>query len=106
MRPLPRIGDEVAVELSVENRGPAAARCNVDLRVHFVKASGRTSAKVFKVGVLDLGPGGRQPLSKRISLRQHSTRKHHPGEHRVEAIVNGSTRPLGSFTIEPASAEP
>ena len=72
---------------------------NVDLRVHFVKANGRTSPKVFKMKRLDLAPGERATLSKLISLWQHTTRKHYPGEHQVEAIVNGALHPVGSFVL-------
>jgi len=44
---------------------------------------------------LDLGAGGQVVVSKLISLRQHTTRTHYRGKHRVEAIVNGETFPVG-----------
>jgi len=34
-----------------------------------------------------------------VSLRQHTTRTHYPGEHRVEVVLNGVVRPLGSFVV-------
>ena len=95
-----RIGDTVRLEFTVRNAGRATARVNVDVRVHFVKSRGTTSPKVFKVAEVTIEPGAEASLAKSISLRQHTTRTHFPGEHRVEAVVNGATRPLGTFTVE------
>jgi 3-methyladenine DNA glycosylase AlkC len=96
----PRIGETVRISLSVGNAGQKRAAFNVDLRVHFVKANGRTSPKVFKVREIALEPGERARLSKLISLRQQTTRTHHAGEHHVEALVNGVAYPAGSFLVE------
>ena len=96
----PRIGDAVRISFTIHNGGPTRAAFNVDLRVHFVKANGGTSPKVFKMGSFELDAGAVASVSKLISLRQHTTRTHYPGTHRVEAIVNGETHPVGSFAID------
>jgi 3-methyladenine DNA glycosylase AlkC len=95
----PRIGDTLRIELTVTNTGRRRASFNTDLRIHFVKATGRTSPKVFKMGTADLAAGSSTRLTKSVSLAQHSTRTHHPGRHDVEAIVNGTAHPVGSFTL-------
>ena len=51
--------------------------------------SGGTSARIFSAGEAEVVPGGRARLGAGISLRQHTTRTHHPGERRVEVLVNG-----------------
>jgi hypothetical protein len=33
-----------------------------------------------------------------------TTRRHQPGQHRVEVLVNGKAHPLGSFELLPAAA--
>jgi hypothetical protein len=98
--PRPRIGETVRISFSVANAGQRRSGFNVDLRVHFVKANGRTSPKVFKVREVALDPGDRARLSKLISLRQQTTRTHHAGEHRVEVLVNGDAHQAGSFVVE------
>jgi 3-methyladenine DNA glycosylase AlkC len=55
--------------------------------------------KVFKLAAGELAPGETMPLRKRLSLRQMSTRTHHPGVHRVEALVNGVALPVGEFEV-------
>jgi 3-methyladenine DNA glycosylase AlkC len=98
----PRIGEAVRISFTVRNTGKRRQRrerFNVDLRVGFVKARGTTSPKVFKVREVELGPGEEVALSKLVSLRQHTTRTHRPGEHPVEVLVNGTPHPAGSFLV-------
>ncbi len=83
------IGETVTVAVELANEGSSTERLLVDLRVHFVKANGRPSPKVFKLKELDLAPHASAELTKTISLAQHTTRTHYPGPHRVEVLVNG-----------------
>ena len=94
-----RIGGKVKIEITVEN--PTGRPCGalVDLRVHFVKANGATGAKVFKGSELAVDPGGSAVVRKTVSVAQHTTRKHYPGEHAVDVMINGRAEPVGSFTI-------
>ena len=71
----------------------------IDLAVHYVKAGGGTSAKVFKLKSLQLASSDAVRLQKKISLANLTTRRHYPGVHRVEALVNGQPMPIGSFTV-------
>jgi 3-methyladenine DNA glycosylase AlkC len=93
------IGGRVRISCTLMNRADVAASWNVDLRVRFVKANGSAAPKTFKVKTVELAPGAAVTLAKSVSVAQHNTRSHHPGEHRVELVVNGATHPLGSFTL-------
>ena len=95
----PQIGDSVRIELDLANEGGAPGHVLVDLRVHFVKANGSRSPKVFKLTTADLAPGESIALRKTIALHQQTTRTHYPGTHSVELLVNGDARPLGSFDL-------
>jgi 3-methyladenine DNA glycosylase AlkC len=96
------MGDSVRIALEVLNTGSDRQRLLADLRVHFVKASGRTSPRVFKLRTLDLAPGESAGLRKTISLADMSTRKHYTGTHGVEVVLNGRGEPLGSFELTDA----
>ena len=93
------IGGKIRIEVEVANPSEKEVRALVDLRIHFVKANGSTSPKVFKGRELVLESGGVAAVGKTISLAQHSTRKHYPGLHTVEVLLNGSTHPGGRFDI-------
>ena len=91
-----------SIGFEVVNKSPKRQRVMADLVVHFVKARG-TGAKTFKLRVLDLAPGARETVAKKITLTQLTTRRHYPGVHRVEALLNGSARKLGTFELRAAS---
>jgi 3-methyladenine DNA glycosylase AlkC len=98
---------EVAIggqaRISVEVRDTRAdgqpEQVAVDLVVHFVKASGAASAKVFKGGVRALGPGESASFGCTVSLAVHTTRTPYPGWHAVEAQMNGVRTPIGGFDV-------
>src|SRR5690606_1385565 len=95
----PRIGEAIEIAFEVENRGRKRQAAVVDLRVHLVTANGKTAPKVFRARALDLAPGEAAPVCVRIGLAQLTTRRHYPGRHAVEAMVNGRAEPLGAFTL-------
>jgi hypothetical protein len=71
----------------------------VDAQVHFVKSNGTTSPKVFKLDMFELAPGERRTVRKTISVKQHTTRTHYPGEHRVDMVLNAVPMQIGAFTL-------
>ena len=93
------IGGKVKVVVTIENPSAQQAGALVDIVVHFVKADGSTSPKVFKGGELDLGAGESGQIRKTISLAQHTTRKHYPGTHMLEVAINGTNQPGGQFNV-------
>ncbi len=93
------VGGTLAVAFVVTNNTAQPQRVLVDFAVHYIKANGKSSAKVFKLKTLDLAAQETQRVGKGISLAEMTTRKHYPGTHRVDAILNGRARALGSFEL-------
>ncbi len=94
-----KLGGAVAIAFDVANRSRKAQHVLVDFRVHFVKANGKASLKVFKLKTVELPPGEAVSLGKTVSLAEMTTRKHYPGTHRVDVLLNGRSEPLGSFEL-------
>jgi len=93
------VGGRVSIGFVLRSRSRSEQDLLVDLAVHFVKANGRTSPKVFKLKRLSLPPRGAVPLTTSISLAVHTTRKPQPGRHSVDVIVNGRATPIGRFQV-------
>ena len=93
------IGDRVSIGLVLRSRSRTAQDLLVDLAVHFVKANGRATPKVFKLNRVVLPPRGSTELTTTVSLASHTTRTPHPGRHVVDVIINGASTPLGTFTV-------
>jgi 3-methyladenine DNA glycosylase AlkC len=98
------LGSHVTLTCEVHNPTELAQQVLVDFRVHYVKANGRTSPKVFKLKTLDLPPRGRVPLQKKVSLAPMTTRRLYPGTHTIDLLINGQPYPLGSFVLMDAVA--
>ena len=94
-----RIGDSVTLSFDLRNASSKRERVLVDFRVHFVKARGKTGAKVFKLKEVALAPRETVRLSKKISLKKMTTRKHYPGKHKVDVLLNGTAVPAGFFQV-------
>lgn len=97
--PCARFGESIAISFDMTNTAAHAQQLLVDLRIHFVKANGKTSPKVFKLKTVELVPGETMQLGKTISLAVMTTRRHYPGMHRVEVVLNGVAQPLGGFEL-------
>ncbi len=93
------IGGHVVARFSLRSAAEETQALLVDVAVHFVKAHGKTSAKVFKVGRVELAGQGTVELRARISLAVHTTRKPRPGVHAVDVLVNGQRFPAGAFEV-------
>lgn len=61
----------------------------IDYAIHYVKANGSTSTKVYKLKNVTLDPNGKLLLQKKQPFKPISTRQFHTGEHRLELLVNG-----------------
>ena len=97
-----RIGEKVRLEFSLRNPTRRSQDLMVDFQVHYQRANGVSRAKVFKLKAVELGGGATVTLQKTVSLAELTTRKHYPGEHRVDALVNGQAFALGNFTLQAA----
>ena len=96
-----RIGDSVTLHCTLHNPSAQAASALADWRVFYVKANGTLSPKVFKGSTVQIGAHGHGVLEKTLSLRQMSTRTHHPGRHTVEIVLNGHAHSIGHFDLHP-----
>jgi 3-methyladenine DNA glycosylase AlkC len=93
------IGGRVSIGFVLRSRSRAPQDLLVDMAVHFVKANGRTSPKVFKLKRLTLAARGRVPLATSVSLAVHTTRTPQPGRHSIDVIVNGKAIAIGGFQV-------
>ncbi len=86
-----KIGEtvELSVRLEAAAKPKRAQNLVVDYRVHYRKQNGRTSTKVFKFREIELNPGAVFEAKKKHRFDDMTTRKHHPGEHLAELVVNG-----------------
>ena len=94
-----RLGERIAITAEIASNSAANQPLVVDYRVHYARAGGKTAAKVFKWKTFELAAGDTVALRISQVIRDLSTRRHHPGQHNVELIVNGQTMATSKFDL-------
>lgn len=94
-----RLGDRLIISAAVTSTSDAQQRIVADYAIHYIKAGGKASRKVFKLKTFDLAPGATTGLSISQTVRDFSTRTHHAGRHKVELMLNGEVAAEGGFEL-------
>lgn len=93
------LGDTLAFQLTLESSAQSTQSMVVDFALHFVKANGKTAAKVFKWKSVTLDPKQKMTLEKQHTVKAISTRRYYSGEHMLEIIINGTSAAQEKFTL-------
>ena len=93
-----RLGEPLRFSFVLRNRAEQPVRIVVDYVIHFRRANGALSPKVFKLANPTLPPLGTLALRRAFPIRPITTRRYYPGEHRLEIQVSG--RILAAATFE------
>ncbi len=96
------LGEALEFLGTVNSTAPRTQRLVIDYVVHYVKQRGGTARKVFKLTEADLAPKKSIAIRKRQVLRDFTTRKHHPGLHRIELQINGTVAAKAHFVLRTA----
>jgi len=94
-----KLGDRLEMQAEITSESSKSQRLAVDYIVHYVKARGAAFEKVFKWMELELPAQKKVVLSKTQVIRDFTTRKHHPGHHRIELQVNGERLTTAGFDL-------
>lgn len=94
------LGDTLHFDFKLTSREAAEQKLVVDYAIHYVKSSGATSRKVFKLKEFVILPGQTALISKNQLIQDFTTRKHYPGTHKLEILVNGKLAGEAGFELK------
>jgi 3-methyladenine DNA glycosylase AlkC len=86
----PRVGEALALNLTLRSTHQKSQTLVVDYAIHFRRANGDLTAKVFKWKNCQMAPGQSLVLTKNHSLKKITTRTYYPGLHKVALQINGA----------------
>ncbi len=95
---MPTIGTEITFEFDLNLKTEKKQKVRLEYIVHFVKSSGKASPKVFQIKEVEMKPGVHQ-IVKKHSFANMSTRKHYPGIHKFEIVINGDVKSETEITL-------
>ncbi len=95
-----RMNDVLSFSFTLESHDVTAQHLVVDYLMHFVKANGGRSPKVFKMTTCTIEGGGSVTLRRRHAIRPITTRRYYPGMQRLEIQVNGTVLAGAEFELE------
>ena len=96
--PLP-LGDKLNLSFTLQSKAEHEQNLVIDFVIHFMKANGQTSGKVFKLKTAVLAPNQSLTVGKSHPIKPITTRTYYPGTHLVEIQVNGQRLGERSFEL-------
>lgn len=93
------IGTHLAFSFELHNLNAKNVNLRVEYAIEYVTKSKKPSRKVFKLSEKQYPPGAIR-IERRHSLKQMTTRKHYPGRHKLEIIVNGERHLSENFFVK------
>lgn len=96
--PSAKIGEDVSFRFDLHLNTTKKQKVRVEYITHYVKANGKTSPKVFQIKEVELKPGVHEVVKKH-SFADMSTRKHYPGIHTFEVVINGIKKATANLEL-------
>ena len=93
------LGEPLDIIVKISSNSEDKQYVVVDYAVHYIKANGQSSAKVFKWKNLRLKPGQSVTLEKTHPFKKVTTRRHYQGTHKIELLINGKHASESSFEL-------
>jgi hypothetical protein len=93
------LGERIALTFTLTSTSNDAQRLIIDYAIHYVKKSGGTSAKVFKLKTLELAASASVTLRREQEVRNFTTRVHYAGRHDVDVLINGECLGRSGFVL-------
>jgi 3-methyladenine DNA glycosylase AlkC len=93
------IGDAFDFSFTAELGEKKAHDLRLEYKIYFMKANGKPSAKVFQIGTYNLKPAATIDIRRSHKFADLTTRKHHPGAHKLTVVVNGQEMAERQFQL-------
>ena len=94
------LNDSIEIAFQLKSNSSQKQKLAIDYKLHYMKKNGKLSPKVFKISEKSMQPAESVLLVLKHKFKNNSTRKHYPGKHQIELMINGVTCGIISFELE------
>ena len=100
LTPKVSIGDYVEFSLQLQNTTQQPQKIRLEYGIHYLRANGTLSKKVFKISERMYAAGEQCAIVKKHSFRIITTKVYYTGKQGISVIVNGAEKANGLFVLE------
>ena len=93
-----KIGENLNFRVSIESL--IKQKLMIDCKIYYLKANGKHNEKVFKLASKKADKKEKLEVKGKISFKNMTTRKHYPGQHFIEILVNGESFNKEEFFVK------
>jgi 3-methyladenine DNA glycosylase AlkC len=94
-----KIGGELLFGFKAVLEEKKKTNLRIEYKIEYVKASGKTSKKVFQIEERLFDPKESVEYERKQSFKQMTTRVHFPGKHTLEIHINGEAKSKIDFQV-------
>ncbi len=94
------LGGETHFSFELENKSNKETPVLIDYTIYYQRKNGQMNPKVFKLKEAVLGANEIFTVTKKISFKELSTRKHYAGAHKITVLVNGEEKATLDFILK------
>lgn len=94
-----KMGKDLIFSFTVHNSDKQAKVIRLEYAMHYLRANGSLSKKVFKISEKQYKGGTSTKVLRKQSFKPITTRVYYPGKHKVSVIVNGHEEAVADFVL-------
>lgn len=94
-----KIGGNLFFQFEIHNLADSPERLRIEYAIDYVKKTGKTSRKVFKITENEY-TSGITKMERKQRFKDFTTRTHYPGQHGLAIVVNGMVKREAEFEVE------
>lgn len=95
-----KLGDSLKFDFTITSSAKKSQNLVIDYKLYYCKKDGKLVPKVFKLKEVVLKPGEILKINKNQEIKDFSTRKHYPGKHKIELLINGNKVGESEFNLK------
>jgi 3-methyladenine DNA glycosylase AlkC len=95
-----RIGEDLLFSFAVTNTSSHAVLLRLEYALHFLRANGSHSPKVFHLSEREINPHKTEVIEKKHPFRIITTRRYYPGVQHIAVLVNGVELARQTFELQ------
>lgn len=93
------VGSHVHFRFRLSNQNEESRTVRIEYAIHYLKANGSLSKKIFKISERLLLPGQQLSVDRKQSFKPITTKRFYPGLHRVSIVINGKEGEAKDFEL-------